>query len=431
MASSAPAPQPPRFFYGWVIVFVVALGGFASSTEAFPVLSIFLKPITEEFGWSRSTFTVPLTIGGIMGGVAAIITGPVVDRFGSRWALTMAYGILGVSFALMSLMDNLWQYYGLQIVARSMNTGVLAVATAVIIPNWFIMRRGRAMSLGNVGFPIGASLMPLYVQLLISLWGWREAALGVGILILVVSTVPSALFIRRRPEDLGLLPDGDLRDPGDGQASSPRVSPMTGISDTSLTLRQASRMPTFYLLTIAGIFWWFGRAGLVLHAVPYLTDSGISDGVAVAALVAHSAAGAGGTLLAGFLRDRFNVRYLLAIDFSMTAGGTVLLLAVGPPWLALVWGLFYGVAQGASVPLQRLIFADYFGRRHLGSIEGVVRAVQNVAQATGPLVAAVVFDATQSYQTIFGVFVLTNIAAASLVLLARAPAHLGEPVTRR
>jgi sugar phosphate permease len=419
--SSPPPEHKPRFFYGWIIVLTVALGGFGSSTEAFPVLSVFLKPVTEEFGWSRQVFTAPLTIGGLVGSVAALATGPMVDRFGSRWALTGAYAIVGSSFVLMSLMDNMLHYYVLQILARSMNTGVLAVATAVIIPNWFIVKRGKAMSLGNLGFPIGAAFMPLFVQMLITIDDWRAAALGVGILILTVSTIPVALFIRRRPEDMGLFPDGDIRDRSLERSTD--VQPGSRFADVSFTFKQASRMPVFYLLTIAGTFWWFGRAGLILHVVPYLTDHGVSDQMAVAALVTQSAVGTGGALVAGYLRDRFSVRYVLAIDFTMTAGGTLLLMAVGPAWLAIVWGVTYGFAQGASVPLQRLIFADYFGRRHLGSIEGVVRSAQNIAQALGPLAGAVAFDATQSYTSIFTVFFFCNVVAIVLVLLARAPAH--------
>ena len=421
MAATHQPKRSPRFFYGWVLVFVVALGGFSSSTEALPVLGIFLKPVAAEFGWSRATFTSPIVLGGLLGSVAALLTGPMVDRFGARWALVGAYGVLGLSFVLMAAMQELWHYYLIQMIARSMNTGVMAVATAVIIPNWFIVRRGRALSLSNLGFPIGASVIPLYVQLLISGSGWRTAALGVGILIWAVSMAPSALFLRRRPEDMGLVPDGkpSATRVQDGAAPGIAAAP----PDVSLTLGQALHEPAFYLLSLAGFFWWFGRGGVVLHVVSYFTDGGISANIAVAALVIHSATGAGGVLLAGFLRDRYDVRVVLTIVFVLSAAGTVLLLAVGPAWLALAWGVVYGVVQGGSVPLQRLMFADYFGRRHLGSIEGVVRAGQNVAQAAGPLAAAFAFDATESYRAIFIVFVLTNLAAAVLVAAARSPSQ--------
>ena len=402
------------------MVVIVALGGFSASTEALPVLGIFLKPVSAEFGWSRAAFTTPIMLGGLLGSVAALLTGPMVDRFGSRWALVGAFGILGLSFILMAAMEELWHYYVIQMIARSMNTGVMAVATAVIIPNWFIVRRGRAFSLGNLGFPIGASVIPLFVQFLISTSGWRTAAFGVGILIWAVSMAPAAAFLRRRPEDMGLVPDGRPAPPPAQDPGAPNVSPDVSL-DVSLTLAQAAREPSFYLLSLAGFFWWFGRGGVVLHVVSYFTDGGISPSLAVAALVIHSATGAGGVLLAGFLRDRYDVRVVLIVVFVLTAAGTGLLLAVGPAWLALTWGVLYGVVQGSSVPLQRLMYADYFGRRHLGSIEGVVRAAQNIAQAGGPLVAALAFDATDSYRAIFTVFVLTNLAAAALIAAVRAP----------
>ncbi|MCI0779241.1 MAG: MFS transporter [Chloroflexi bacterium] len=424
MAAPEKPKRPPRFFYGWIMVVIVALGGFSASTEALPVLGIFLKPVSAEFGWSRAAFTTPIMLGGLLGSVAALLTGPLVDRFGSRWALVGAFGILGLSFILMAAMEELWHYYVIQMIARSMNTGVMAVATAVIIPNWFIVRRGRAFSLGNLGFPIGASVIPLFVQFLITTSGWRTAALGVGILILVVSMAPTAAFLRRRPEDMGLVPDGrpaaPLAPTTAAQEPAP-PEPASAPSDVSLTLGQAFREPSFYLLSLAGFFWWFGRGGVVLHVVSYFTDGGISPSLAVAALVIHSATGAGGVLLAGFLRDRYDVRIVLVVVFVLTAAGTGLLLAVGPAWLALTWGVLYGVVQGSSVPLQRLMYADYYGRRHLGSIEGVVRAAQNIAQAAGPLVAALAYDATDSYRAIFTVFVLTNLAAAALVVAARAP----------
>ena len=420
MNSPEPPARKPRFFYGWIIVVVVAFGGFSSSTESFPVMGVFLKPITEDMGWSRADFTLPLSIGGLLGGLLAMLVGPMVDRYGSRWTLTAAFGILGVSFVLMSLMGSLWQYLGIQIVARSMNTGVIAVATAVIIPNWFLAKRGKALSLSSIGFPIGGAVMPILVQALSSLWGWRAATAGAGLIILVLSMLPTAVFIRRRPEDYGLLPDG--APPAEPDPNAPPTTDMrSSVDEPAITLNGALRIPSFYLILAAGSLWWFGRTGLVLHAIPYLTDKGLSPAVAVSALVLHSIVAILGTFIAGFLRDRFSIRYVMAVNFALTALAFVIVLAVSTPWMAIAWAVLYGGVQGMANPLQRLIFADYFGRRHLGSIQGVSRAVQNVAQAAGPLVAATFYDVTDSYRLIFTVFIFVNLAAVAAIVLARPP----------
>ena len=421
MNNTEKPPPNRRFFYGWVIVVVAALGSFSASTETFPVLSIFLKPITEDFGWTRTEFTGAISLGGLIGSGAALATGPIVDRFGPRWALTFAYTIIGTTFMLMYAMTELWHLYALQIFARSMNTGVLAVASAVIVPNWFIAKRGKATALAGLGFPAGSSLMPLFIAFITAMYSWREASLAAGVLILIISAVPTVLLLRRRPEDMGLLPDGRLPEPpSGGPARDLRAA------DHSLRLGQAARHPALYLLVIAISLWWFGRTGVMLHAVPYMTDTGLSNTVAVTALAVHSAVGALGALAGGFLRDKVSVRYLIAGDFLMNALAFVLLLMVDTALLAMAWGVFYGLAQGASVTLQRLAFADYFGRRYLGSIEGVARAFTNITQAAGPLAAAMVFDQTDSYRAIFAVFVGTNILAAMLVGAAKPPPTLEE-----
>lgn len=400
---------------------MVAAGGFSASTESYPVLGVFLKPITDDLGWSRAAFTAPLSIGGLLGGVLALLLGPLVDRYGSRWALTIAFALLGLSFILMSAMDSLWHYYAIQVIARSMNTGVLAVATSVIIPNWFIAKRGKALSLGAIGFPIGAAVMPLYVQGITSLWGWRAATVGAGLLIWIVSLIPSALLLRRRPEDVGLLPDGAEPAEQAGPNARPVADLRSGPEEPTLRLSNAMRLPTFYFIQAAGSLWWFGRTGVGLHAIPYFTDQGISAQLAVSALVIHSVFAVPGTFMAGFLRDRYSIRWIMAGDYALNALAFVLVLFADSAVLIMLWAVFYGFVQGAANPLQRLIFADYFGRRHLGSIEGVSRAMQNIAQASGPLVAAAVYDATDSYRVIFTIFVGANLLAMVFIAMARAP----------
>ena len=420
-----PPPEPsksPRFFYGWVIVAMVAAASFSISTESFPVLSVLMKPITTDLEWSRSTFVAPISIGGILGGGIALFAGPLVDRYGSRWALVISFGMLGASFVLMAAMSQLWHLYALQLMARMTTTGVASVAMAVIIPNWFIVQRGKALSISSLGHHFGATVIPAMVQVLSSIWGWRAATAGAGLLIWAVSTVPIAIFMRSRPEDMGLVPDGaPIEDLRTGPSTQGRRRPEH--ADVSVTLRDASRTPAFYLILAATTLWWFARTGVALNAIPYFTDEGIGQGVAVTVIVVHSGVSMVGALAAGFLRDHMNIRVVMAADFLLTAAGFVLLLVAHTVPLAFLWAIFYGMAYGASVPLQRLIVADYFGRRHLGSIEGVIRAGNTIAQSAGPFTTALVFDLTDSYKLIFTVFIGVNLAAMGLIVLARPPVH--------
>ena len=126
--------SPKRLYYGWVIVAVVALAGFTQTAESFPVLGVFLKPITEEFGWSRSLYTGAMTIGTVLGGALALGIGPLLDRYGGRWALVVAFTILGAIWVLMAAIQTLWQFYVLQILARTIMIGVVGLGMGVIIP---------------------------------------------------------------------------------------------------------------------------------------------------------------------------------------------------------------------------------------------------------------------------------------------------------
>ena len=166
-----------------------------------PVLGVFLKPITEEFGWSRSLFTGALTLGTLLGGVLAIGIGPMIDRYGGRWILTISIIIVGSALILTSRINALWQFYLLQIIARMVGMGVIMLSLQVIIPKWFIAKRGRAVAIGQVGLTLGNVVTPLYAQLLVRVADWRAAAATAGGVMLALSILPTAILLRRRPED--------------------------------------------------------------------------------------------------------------------------------------------------------------------------------------------------------------------------------------
>ena len=420
----------PRFFYGWVIVVVVSLGMFTTAAETFNVLTVFLKPMSEEFGWSRTTFAGAMSIGSLFGGFIALFIGPLMDRFGPRLALTIAFAVLGAVFLLTALITTLWQFYALQVLARMMTSGVIGVATSVIIPKWFIEKRGRAVAVGGVGSQAGSAITPLYVQLLVSARGWRVALAVAGLAIWVVSLLPTALLMRRQPEDMGLLPDGAR--PRERATATAQRSELRE-PEASMPLSVVRRLPSFYLLTAAISMTWLIRTGVTLHFIPYFTDHGFSPEVAVMVLVTYSTSGVAGALFWGASADRFGARLSLVADCLLIGVGMLfLMVAASSTLLAFAWGVFWGITLTGSITLQRVIFADYYGRRHLGSIQGLVTLVQTVAQALGPLAAAIAYDATGGYLPAFSAFAISALAASIFVYLAKPPGRAeGEALRTR
>ena len=420
-----------RFYYGWIIVAVVALASFTMSAETFPVLGVFLKPITEEFGWSRSVFTGSMTIGTLLGGVVALGVGPFIDRFGPRWTLVVAFTILGGTLILMAGINHLWQFYTLQILGRMMSMGVIALATMVVVPKWFIAKRGRAVALAQLGGRAGNAVTPLYVQLLVTRGSWRLATAVTGIVVWAVSLLPSAIFLRRRPEDMGLLPDGAA--PEEAQETSDVASgnnQLRTTNEVSFTLRQVLRLNSFYLLVAALAVSSFITPALHLHMIPYFTDQGISEGIAVTVVALSSASGALGSLTFGFLAERFSVRLIMVTGLALISISFFLLLAIEDATQALLWGLYLGIAQGGTFTLQQIIFADYYGRDSLGAIRGIVWPIQMVTNSIGPLAAALAYDTTGNYQFIFFLFGVLALLSALLLFLAKPPAQSASEVPK-
>ena len=289
-APSTPGTGKPRLYYGWVIVAVIGLGGFTQSAESYPVLGVLLKPMTEEFGWTRTDFAGSTMLGTLMGGLLALKVGPMIDRLGARWTLTASFAVLGSTLVLLALIQTLWQFYFLQIVGRALTMGVLALALGVVVPKWFVDKRGRAVAFGGLGQRIGNAVTPLYVQHLVSQGSWRQATAVAGILMWVVSMVPIAIFLRRRPEDMGLLPDG--ADPEEARKREEAVAAGTVSApreETSMTREQALRHPSFYFLVVAFSLVFVAAPALNLHMLPYMTDQGITEGYAVLAVALLSA----------------------------------------------------------------------------------------------------------------------------------------------
>ena len=421
------------FYYGWVIVGVTFLIG-ATEAGAFQnILSVFLKPMTETFGWSRAAFSGTMAFGSICAAIVSPIFGPILDRHGSRMVAFFGVLILSTGLVCLSILNHIWQLYVFFGVGRMVAVGVLTLTITVSISNWFIRLRGRAMGIAWLGPRLGAAILPALAQYFILTQGWRFAWGALGIVVFLMSGLPSLILLRRRPEDLGLLPDGDSVPIAEKiaivQAKTNSTEADDPLTDPIWTRGQAIGTSTFWWLTIITSLHPFINAGINFHLFPFMTDKGISTVWAITLISTIAMSGAAGAISSGFLEERLGAKLLLAINgfasglvffgfFTTVNSGTTQNFDTS---ILLVLAAIYGVLHGGRMPLFSLIWAEYFGRRSLGSIYSFSSPFRLTANAFGPIFAALFFDITGRYTIPFWIFIYLFMLVGIFSLLVKPP----------
>ncbi|MDP6549880.1 MAG: MFS transporter [Dehalococcoidia bacterium] len=414
-----------RVYYGWFVAAAAAGTEFANAASAIGILTIFVSPMTEEFGWSRTQISGATSLGAIIGASLAPFTGRMVDRVGSR--LLLAGGGIVVALACFSLAEaqTLLGFYIAFTFARTADQGMIKAGASPTVGKWFHRHRGRAVSLVFFAGSAGILVMAPIVQMVISARGWRAAWWVLGGVMLVVGVAPSALVVRRQPEDMGLVVDGaTAAEPPPNQTTSPaevlRASPD---EEAQWQLSQVVRTPAFWLLMVSLLISSTASSGVGLHLIPHLNQQGIIGGPAVAVISVMSASGAVSTLVLGFISDRVAPKRLMVMATLMPAFSMTVLITADSPAEAYLFAMIQGVATTGVNTLSPLVWASFYGRASLGSIYGVSRASQVVGFATGALISGVIYDATGSYQDAFVLFGSIAVVCSTLVLITRLPAR--------
>ena len=409
-----------RWFYGWTIVIVLSVISFAGGVETNPVLGVFQGPMTEEFGWSRALYTLPMSIGSFMGGFASLAVGPLMDRYGPRIIMSVAIGLMGLTFVLMGAVQELWHHFALQIIGRTVIASTFFMVIGVVIPKWFILMRGRASAFANIGQRVGQIAFPVMVERILTFGTWRTAWVAMGITVWASSLIPALLFLRRRPEDYGMLPDGlDIRD------SSHQRRASAARAEVSFNRRMALRAPAFYLIAGAVSIQSFVTTSIHFHWFSYLTDAGVSSEAAVISLSLSPLISMPVSIVAGFAAERAPVQRLMAASYYLMAASIVLFLFADDALLSYVFGVVFGIATGILFTVMNIVWADYFGRDSIGGIRGMVSPVHMLSNSLGPLTAAWSFDVTGSYSLIFTLSAALSAVGGTLLLLARKPRLTG------
>lgn len=416
-----------RSYYGWTVVGVLAVASFTQVGEFNPVLAVFIKPFGDEFGWSRAEVSLGITLGSICGGLIGPFVGPLIDKYGARNAMVAAQLVYGTCLLSLTWLNGTLPFfliaYGL---GRTAVQGGASLANQAAIAQWFIRMRGRAMGIITLGTRLGQAAIPPIVAWLVQGPGWRYAFLFLGGIVWVFAIVPTILLVRRRPEDMGLRPDGAG---APTSASGGTATPVVPAEPRSWTRRDALRTRSLWQLTLTSSVGFFMGAGINLHLLPYLTDVGLSLGEAVfAASVFFFIAGFGGVLW-GALQDRFPLHICLAAAVSICAIGIVILLSIRSLPAALLFAVVYGIAFGGLNIMTNIMWAVYYGRANVGAISGVLLPLQLLFNAMGPFFGGWIFDVTGNYRIAFLVYLGAAVIGAVSAALTGRPraARLNAP----
>lgn len=401
------------FFYGWLVLLAVCCAGFARQGPAVATLSIFVEPMTTEFGWSRTAISGAVSLAGVLAAVSSPFLGPLLDRHGARVMLALAVLATGFSVGALAFTASLLYFYIAYCIARTCFAGPFDLGIYGAVNNWFFRFRALATAISNVAMMAGLVCLPLIAQYFTDLADWRTGWIAVGVTVLVVGFLPVWLLVGRRPEDLGLEMDGGA---AKGAASGTGTTP-----EKSFTRAEALRTPAFWLLNLYTFFVFPIQAGVSLHQAPLLIERGI-DATTAAWIVATFSLFSG---IFGFgfglIVRRIGVRTSLLATSAVMVAAVAAMERLANAEQAFFAAALFGIAIGGALTVLPVAWADFFGRKSYGAIRGIALSVQVFAQASGPLISGVLRDVTGNYSMSLYCFGGYAIASLLVALFLRKP----------
>ena len=409
-----------HLFYGWIILAVA----FIIMVVGYPVrntFSVFYPTIVEEFNWERGSTAIMFSITIIVYGLTAPLAGYLLDRFGPRLVLPAGACLMGAGLALCSLAQTQWHFYLFYgvIAAFGLSTAGWTPLTAVI-SKWFVKKRGLAFSILAAGF--GSSMVAASLaQFLISHFDWETAYIIIGAMPIVIIVPLGAIFMRRNPQEKGLLPDGAQAEP---QASKARMEDPNSITSkenpelVDWTLGRALKSRRFWLLFFTG-FCFVGIAEYIIiaHQVYFFRDVGYEPMVAAAVFSLFGVMFIIGKFM-GFLADRLGTRNLFIWSCLLAAAAVCLLFLIkdtSQPWMAFLFAVLFGIGFGPAAPVFFTRVAYFFQGKHFGSIQGCTVLGISLGGTLSPWLAGFLHDQTGNY--LLTLWIITGSLLLSCLLM--------------
>ena len=405
-----------RYFPGWTMLGIAAAAQFMSAPGQSYSVAAFKEPMREALAVSETDYSLAYGLATIISGILLPFVGKLVDRLGARRLLPTIAFLLGGGCFCMSRADGLiGVYLGFGLI-RPLGQGALTLVATWLVGEWFEVRRGFATALSGIGGALSVMSIPLLNNWVISEYGWRTGWVVLGFLVWGIVVLPSIIFVRDRPEELGLHPDGIEPPEGDESLDENGNRKISG-----WPVSRVMRDLTFWKLLAVPATSGMVGTGLIFHQVSLLGSRGVPVSWALGLISLQAMVATLAALGAGWLTDRFPNRYLLSGSMFVLSGATLLVLLLPVPELALIYAVMLGLHGSIMRSTGTVVWLNYYGRAHQGAVRGVAFSVMILASAVGPLPFALAVDWLDSYNTALLAFVTVPLLAGAVVVTAKPP----------
>jgi MFS family permease len=383
-----------RIFYGWRMVGLVSLIRVVGGGLHQFGFTVFFLPISQDLGLSRAATSLAFSLSRAQGAIEAPLVGHLIDRYGPRPIIVTAVFLAGVGYILLSWVNSyasfLTVYLG--VICLAFVAGFVH-SPLVVANNWFIRQRARAMTVISAAVPVGGALISPLLAVGVASIGWRWAAFASGCIFLTVC-LPLSFRLKRSPESMGMLPDGE--DPlGSADVNFSAEAANLG-APADVTSRQAMKTWIFWLLVLSMTARVTCYSTATVHFVPLMVWKGLSEAAAASLLGAFAFINLVAHFVLGWVADRVNKPKLLAICHLLPALSVPALLAGSDYWQLLLFTSTFTFLD-ASFPIVWATVGDFFGRRNFATIRGMMSFFYMWGSFAGPIMAGAIYDRTQSY----------------------------------
>ncbi|WP_031548768.1 MFS transporter [Salinicoccus luteus] len=407
-----------NFYYGWVIVAVCGLAVFFSGPGQTYSNAAFIDEYIKEFGWSRTEVSSLYSFATLVAGFVMIGVGNFIDRFGQKKMMIIAAIVLALATFFNSFVQNMFMLAIGFFFIRLFGQGSMTLIPNTLVPQWFIRKRGLAFSLMMLGSFSSAMLFPIINVWLISEWGWRFAWQFWGFALLVIFVPIAWIFIRNTPEEMGLSPDGlRLNIDGNEEDGGDDIH----VLEDSWTLKEATRTLSFWTLLICVGIPSMINTGITFHIVSIFKENGLEMGASAMVLSLMAMVGIPMSFVSGLITDRIRTNYILVMIFVIEIILLLFLNNVTTYALAILFGVIWGMSNGLERIGTNVVWSNYFGRRYVGSINGVGSTMVVIGSSLGPLPFGLGYDMFGSYTFILTLMVVFPVIGIISALLSKKP----------